>query len=269
MNSKDIDRRGFLKVAGKTTAGFALSATGLTFLPASLAQAASKNDEDNKYDFVMPRAKFDCKSSRVIDQWNTVPGGDRQLLESLSSVIRCKVKVSTNCRGPNPGQGQEKHFTHLVEFNDIDEMRKYAFIFMTASGEYEFNDRQKKNLEDYLLGGGFILMDDCVDNDSNGDFFFRSSYELLEEVFGRDAVRPIPLDHEVFHNIYDLGNSGLPYIQGQQYPAQGLFIDKRLAVFLSSTDIHCGWAYLHTGSFNNCEQAIQMGINVIMYSISH
>ena len=269
MNSKDINRRGFLKRVGKTTAGFALSATGLVFLPAPLVQGASKNDDDNKYDFIMPRAKFECKSKQVSDQWNTVPGGDRQLLESLSSVIRCRVKVSTNCQGPNPGQGQEKHFTHLAEFNDIDEMQKYTFIFMTASGEYEFNSRQKKNLEDYLLGGGFILMDDCVANTTHtGDFFFRSSYDLLGDVFGGGAVREIPLDHEVFRNIYDLGN-GLPYIQGQQHPAQGLFIDNRLAVFLSSTDIHCGWAYLRTGSFNNCKEAIEMGINIIMYSISH
>ncbi|NIN36200.1 MAG: DUF4159 domain-containing protein, partial [Gammaproteobacteria bacterium] len=42
-------------------------------------------------------------------------------------------------------------------------------------------------------------------------------------------------------------------------------------VFLSSTDIHCGWCDSHGFEFGkqNYEKAIQMGINIIMYAISH
>jgi len=163
---------------------------------------------------------------------------------------------------------------------------------MTGENPYKFDRKQKDNLREYITRGGFLLMDDCVVL-KGGDFFYKSSYELLEEVFGIGAVRRIPYEHEVFHNIYDLGDTGLPYMQrqnriflpgmkrpqqiglpymhGQNHGARGVFIGERLAVFLGSTDIHCGWCDSHGYEFgrHNYEKAIQMGINTIMYAISH
>ena len=71
-------------------------------------------------------------------------------------------------------------------------------------------------------------MDDCVFN-TVGDYFYRSSCQLLEEVFGRDALRVIDKGHEVYHNVYDFGETGAPYMQGQHHPAIGVFIEDRLA----------------------------------------
>ena len=163
---------------------------------------------------------------------------------------------------------------------------------MTGENPYKLNSRQKGNFKEYISRGGFLLMDDCVVL-RGGDFFYRSSYELLEEVFGRGAVKRIPHEHEVFHNVYDLGETGLPhmerhdtvilpgmprprqaglpYMHGQNHGARGVFIGDRLAVFLSSTDLHCGWCDSHGFTFgrSNYEKAIQMGINIIMYAISH
>ncbi|OHB74600.1 MAG: hypothetical protein A2Z25_16460 [Planctomycetes bacterium RBG_16_55_9] len=64
---------------------------------------------------------------------------------------------------------------------------------------------------------------------------------------------------------------GLPIMQGQNHGARGVFIGDRLAVFLSSTDIHCGWCDSHGFTFgrHNYQKAIQMGINVIMYALTH
>ncbi|MHC4240451.1 MAG: DUF4159 domain-containing protein, partial [Planctomycetota bacterium] len=66
---------------------------------------------------------------------------------------------------------------------------------------------------------------------------------------------------------------------GQYHGARGVFVGDRLAVFLSSTDIHCGWAdsrgrWFGTGGKRGIgkhgyKEAIQMGINIIMYALSH
>lgn len=180
----------------------------------------------------------------------------------------------------------------MVAFDEREEIRKYPLLFMTGENHYKLDDQQKRNLAEYVLRGGFLLMDDCVVG-SGGDFFYKSSYELLEEVFGRGAVRRIPLEHEIFHNMYDLGQTGLPhleqqnlvllpgmrspqqiglpYMHGQNHGARGVFVEDRLAVFLSSTDLHCGWCDSHGLTFGrrNYEKAIQMGINIIMYALSH
>ena len=152
-------------------------------------------------------------------------------------------------------------------------------------------EKQKQNLREYIARGGFLFMDDCVVG-SGGDFFYQSSYKVLQDVFGPKAVKRVPREHEVFHNVYDLGETGLPhleyhkrklpgmkpskrtplpYMHGQNHGARGVFIGDRLAVFLGSTDIHCGWCDSHGYEFgrDNYEKAIQMGINIIMYAISH
>ena len=123
-----------------------------------------------------------------------------------------------------------------------------------------------------------MLMDDCVDA-SSGDRFYQSSYKMLKNLFGAGAVKSIPLDHEVFSNVYDLRRMGLPTLWGVNHGAKGVFINERLAVFLSSVDLHCGWGDLPGDSFgkkgtrrhgqHGYEESIQMGINIIMYSISH
>ena len=71
----------------------------------------------------------------------------------------------------------------------------------------------------------------------------------------------------------------MPYIQAINYGARGVFVGDRLAVFLSSTDIHCGWCDRSLEQFgkggkrgfgdHGYKEAIQMGINTIMYAMSH
>ncbi len=124
-------------------------------------------------------------------------------------------------------------------------------------------------------------MDDCVAY-GPGDFFYHSSYKLLEQLFGRGAVNKISTENEIFHNFYDLSQVGLPYIQGTNWRPRGIFIEDRLAVLLSSTDIHCGWADRTQTWFgpnvtrrfagrgiHGYNEAIKMGINLIMYVLSH
>ena len=213
----------------------------------------------------MPRVKFAC-DERTQAPWNTYPGADRNLLQSLSSVVRCKVKLPTGCNNSQPIYGSDDQFNAVVDLTDMNQLRNYPFLFMTAEGYYTLTDRKKQNLKQYIASGGFLVMDDCVYS-GTGDYFYKSSYEILEEVFGRGSVKPIPKDHEVFHNIYNFGDNGMPYIQGQDYGAMGVFMKDRLAVFLNATDLHCGWARIMGAEKDR--KAIEMGINIIMYAISH
>ncbi len=287
---EQMNRRQFLKSAGGRTVGAALVASGLG---STIRAGAPDNGPDDldKYDFLMPRVKF-THEKREVDRWNVRPGGDANLLRELSAVIRCRVKPIRQAYDWQPQWSAEGQLNAVVGFDEMKDLAKYPFLFMTGENHYKFDDRQKANLKEYIGRGGFLLMDDCVVA-SGGDFFYKSSYALLEEVFGSGAVKRIPLDHEVFHNVYDLGDTGLPYMQmldptpmtgrprprqtslqpmhGQNHGARGVFVGERLAVFLSSTDLHCGWCDSRGGVFgiHNHKKAIQMGVNIIMYAISH
>ena len=289
---KIVDRRHFLKTAGSAIASVALASSPLA---STLCAANVKNeDEFDKYDFILTRVKF-AHEKKEVDKWNTRPGGDANLLEELASIIRCKVKPIKGTTNWQPQYASEGQLNAIVTFDQPEKLKNYPFLFMTGENHFEFTAKQKRNLKEYIIRGGFLLMDDCVVG-SGGDFFYKSAYKILEEVFGTGAVQRIPREHEVFHNVYDLGDTGLPqsqfkrsrrilgprpnrpgqrsalpYMHGQNHGARGVFIGDRLAIFLSSTDIHCGWCDRDGNEFGreSYEKAIQMGINIIMYAISH
>ena len=255
-----IGRRVFLGKAGKAAAGAMLAAEGIIAVGGSKTYGGSAEDNIEKCDFVLPRVKFVAEDGPK-DYWAVYSEGDTNLLRAFSSIIRCKVKLTTDCRGQ---EGLECRFNAVVEFGNIETLRKYPFAFMTSQYHYTLGGVEKQNLKHYIEGGGFLLMDDCV-AESTGDLFYQSSYKLLKEVFGKGAVKPIPHEHEVFHNVYDFGKTGVPHCHGTYHPAQGVFIEDRLAVFLSSTDIHCAWVN------NNrlIREGVEMGVNILMYALSH
>ncbi|MHC4474964.1 MAG: DUF4159 domain-containing protein [Planctomycetota bacterium] len=264
MAEKDegINRRAFLKETGRTVAA-ALAAGGITALARQRPYADDADDFD-RYDFLMPRVRFYANEGDK-DYWANRPEGDMNLLRRLASVVRCKVKLGSGAGRARSRTGLEGQFNAVVDFGDIERLRKFPFLFMMSQHHYSVHWRDKLNLKEYLLEGGFLLMDDCVVG-SRADYFYQSSYALLEDIFGSGVVKRVTNDHEVFHNVYDLGDIGLPRVQGANHGARGVFIGDRLAVFLSCTDIHCAWA----GVVKRYRQeAFQMGVNVIMYALTH
>jgi hypothetical protein len=232
------------------------------------------------YDCFIGRVKFDSDLAAG-DPWTIQPVGETYLLDEFSQVVRCQVKLFPELRRNRPGRGSVTHFNAVLDFNYANDLHKFPFLFMTAGGHYSFNDTQKKNFKDYIDQGGFVLMDDCVAH-GPGDFFYRSSCQLLEDIFGKAAVKTIGTGHEVFHNMYDLSQVGMPHVQGTRLPPRGIFVGDRLAVLLSANDIHCGWADRTQTWFgpnvarrfggkglHGYDESIKMGINLIMYVLSH
>jgi hypothetical protein len=252
-------RRRFLRTAGTTVTGAVLAAGPISAVGENKAYGQSPDYDLEKYDFVLPRVKFSADEGPE-DYWTVYPEADTNLLRRFSSVVRCKVKLTPDRRR----RGVQSQLNAVVEFSDIEALRKYPFAFMTSQYHYKLSAPEKRNLKRYILSGGFLMMDDCIAG-SSGDHFYQSSYELLKEVFGQAAVRPIPHEHEIFHNVYDLGQTGVPHCYGTYHRAQGVFINDRLAVWLSSTDVHCAWV----GNHRLVKQGIKMGVNILMYALTH
>jgi len=282
-----MKRRTFLKLAGVTI----LTSKPLSNRAAPPYRAENRQPEISdldQYDFVIPRVRFTEQGLRGRgkgpDVWNVRPGGDANLLRELTRVIRCRVKPIRASFDWQPQYAMAGQLNAVVTFDEPDRLREYPFLFMTGENHYQFTAAQKKNLKDYITRGGFLLMDDCVVG-SGGDFFYRSSYQLLEDVFGSGSVRRVPREHEIFHNVYDFGSTGLPYLEyvqhrrphgsahmhGQNHGARGYFVRDRLAVLLSSVDLHCGWCDSHgvEWGLEGYRKAIQMGINILMYALTH
>jgi len=231
-----INRRKFLKTAGLA------AAAGM--MPNFLH--AFKSNWKEEEPFHWGRIKFDV-TQNIPDKWDVHPWGDFRFLDALQKQTRLNIDPTW----------------HMVPLDKLKEMQKYPFLFMTAEGTFEFNKNHQKNFVEYLKRGGFIFADDCVFA-CRYDYFFKDFKKKIEKVFGKKMVK-LPNNHDIYHCYYDLPN-GLPHMQGVNHGGYALFLDGRMAVFLSPSDIHCGWC----GFFGRkkTSDSIKMATNIIVYAMT-
>lgn len=191
-------------------------------------------------------------------RWADHPTADSYLLETLKN--QTSINVDTTW--------------YVVDMDRLEEMIKYPVLFATSPDRFVCTDRQRENLKEYVLRGGFLLADDCVFKGYPPDKFTTSFKEMIFKAFGRPMVQ-IPLSDDIYHCFYDLAK--VPVMQGKDTGGWGLYINGRLAVFLDSGDIHCGWQsrYLREHRqrywfpFRNETLAMEMGVNILVYMMSH
>lgn len=191
-------------------------------------------------------------NTNVPAQWDCTPSGDHYFLQCLREQTGIQVDETW----------------HTARLSDLNELIKYPFLFMTADGDFSCTPQEFANLKEYLLRGGFLFADDCVYE--GRDLFFQGFRSKIEAAFGQKMVK-LPDTHEIYHVLYDL--PGLPHVQGQPHGGWALFLDGRMVIFLSPSDIHCGWDCIARRANwfpqEKCRDAVKMGINVVVYGMTH
>jgi hypothetical protein len=152
----------------------------------------------------------------------------------------------------------------IVALGD-DELWNVPYIFMTGHGNVRFSDRDVVALRRYLQQGGFLHADDNYGMDE-------SIRRELGRLFPEVPLVEVPLDHPVYHVVYDFPQ-GIPKIHEHDgKPAQGfgIFLDGRLAVFYSyQSDLGDGWEdpQVHRDPPEKHEAALRMGVNLFAYAV--
>ncbi|HOO08401.1 MAG TPA: DUF4159 domain-containing protein [Cyclobacteriaceae bacterium] len=139
----------------------------------------------------------------------------------------------------------------------------YPYVYMTGHGNVVFSPEEALNLRNYLIGGGFLHVDDNYGLDK----FVRLE---LKKVFPELELVEIPFDHPIYHQKFGFP-SGLPKIHehdGKPPQGFGLFYEGRLVLFYSyECDLGNGWEDQRT--YNDPEakrqEALKMGANILSY----
>lgn len=182
-------------------------------------------------------------------------GGDwyANLETSLPNLIEfCNFQLGTTI---NKDQG-------IVEVGS-KEIFSYPFVHMTGHGNVVFNSEEAQNLRNYLIGGGFLHIDDNYGMDK----FIRLE---LKKVFPELELVELPYSHPIYHQRFEFKN-GLPKIHEHDngYPkGYGLIYNGRLICFYSfECDLGDGWEdqSVHNDPEHKRQQALQMGANIIQY----
>lgn len=176
---------------------------------------------------------------------------------SLPNLARfCNVQLGTNI---NPDYA-------TVEVGSVA-LFNYPFVHMTGHGNVVFNDQEAENLRNYLIGGGFLHIDDNYGMDP----FVRVA---IKKVFPELELVELPYEHSIYSQAFKFTN-GLPKVhEHDEHPPQGfgLFWDGRLILFYTyECDLGDGWEDpdVHKDPPEMRLQALRMGANIIQYCFTN
>ncbi len=144
------------------------------------------------------------------------------------------------------------------------ELFNYPFVHMTGHGNVVFSSQEAENLRNYLIGGGFLHIDDNYGLDK----FVRPE---MKKVFPELEFIELPHSHPIYHQKFNFSN-GLPKIHEHDNKAAqgfGLIYEGRLVCFYSyESDLGDGWEdfEVHKDTEETRTKALQMGANILQYA---
>jgi hypothetical protein len=214
-----------------------------------------------------PRAQF----SRGADwreggtSWTQdYPRADRHFAEALRRLTRIHARSAEQ----------------PVNLDDGDDVYSWPWLFAGEMGDWKLTDDQAKKLREYLLRGGFLVLD---------DFWGTVEWERFEEsmalVFPDRAILEIDDSDPIFHAVYDLDDRyqlpgmwalqhGTTYRNDGSVPHwRGIYDDQgRIMVAISfNSDMGDSWEYTDEPSYPERYSALglRIGVNSVIYSMTH
>ncbi len=176
----------------------------------------------------------------------------------------------------------------VLELTDPN-LFNYPFIYIIEPGALMFSPSEVKALRQYCLNGGFLMVDDFW-----GDEEYENFHREIMAVFPDREPQEVPLEHEIFHCVYDLKEKPqLPAINAAEagrrwgitwepresdtsMPHYRAIYDDdgRIMVFIChNTDLGDGWEREGENPWYfeefSVKKAYPMGINIITYAMTH
>jgi len=141
-----------------------------------------------------------------------------------------------------------------------------SYFYLTGHGNIKFNSDETQSLRDQLLAGAFLHADDNYGMDKS----FRRE---MKNVFPEKDWVELPLSHPIFNIYYEFPNGLLKVHkhENQRPQALGLFNEGTLMVLYTyESDLGDGWEdpRVHNDPVELHENALEMGINIILYALS-
>ncbi|HJN10651.1 MAG TPA: DUF4159 domain-containing protein [Pirellulaceae bacterium] len=170
----------------------------------------------------------------------------------------------------------------VVRLTDPD-LLDYPFIYVIEPGDMYLAEDEVLGLRHYLENGGFMMVDDFW-----GEQEWYQFYTQLKRVFPQKEPVELPLEHEIFHCVYELKvKPQVPSIRHAQsghrterYDAKEAHYravydndGRMMAIICHNTDLGDGWEregedHWYFKQFSE-KYAYPMGINIVVYAMTH
>jgi hypothetical protein len=147
------------------------------------------------------------------------------------------------------------------------ELFNYPFVYLTGHGNVVFSNAEASNVRKYLIGGGFLHIDDNYGLDK----FIRKE---MKKVFPELTFTELPANHQIYNQKFKFPN-GLPKIhEHDNKRPQGfaLIWEGRIVCYYTyECDLGNGWEDYGTypgDTQDKRSSALKMGANLIQYALT-
>jgi hypothetical protein len=158
---------------------------------------------------------------------------------------------------------------YLIVDIDSPDLFKYPFAYLCEPGYLELNDKDTKNIREYLERGGFLFIDDF-----RGPRHLNNLAYQMKKVFPNRNIIPLTIQHPMFNNFYKIESLDMrpPYGRG---PVEFLGIEddhgRLVAVIDYNNDLSEFWEWLDRGELplRDAATSLKFGVNYLMYAMTH
>ena len=196
--------------------------------------------------------------------WPTdYPKADRQFLQGLLRYTAVH------------GRRQE----HVVR-PAVDELYNFPFVYAVEVGYMQLSDEEAGRLRQYLMRGGFMMADDF-----HGTREWANFEVQMKKVFPERKIEDIDVSDPIFHCFFDISElfelPGLQYLYSRRiFEKDGtapryaaIYDDDRRIMVMINHNVDMGdaweWADLPAYPARYTTQAYRLGVNYIVYALTH
>jgi len=192
------------------------------------------------------------------------PKSDRQFVQGVVRLTRLDARPYQEVLDP-----------------DSDEIFNWPWMYAVNVADWDFTEEQAKRMRDYLLKGGFLVVD-SIHGGAEWAGFMRGMGQILPDRPAEDLQN----DDAIFHVLYDLDERfqipGYPIysMTGRTYERDGfdplwraIRDEKGRILVLIGFNMHIGDSWEHADEpwwperFSSL--AYRLGINYIIYGMTH
>ena len=161
-----------------------------------------------------------------------------------------------------------------------DEMFEYPWLYAVEVGRWYLSQEEAEHLREYLLRGGFLMVDDF-----HGTYQWAGFLDSMQRVFPDRPILEIESEAPIFHVLYDLDQriqipgrryiwSGVTYERDGYVPHwRGIYDDEgRLMVAINfNMDLGDAWEHADWPQYPEPirARAYRFGINYVVYAMTH
>jgi Domain of unknown function (DUF4159) len=195
------------------------------------------------------------------------PKADRQFLLAMKRLTRIEGRSFEQVVDLDSESGEK----------DID---NYPWVYAVQVQTWTFTEPEAKKLREYLLKGGFIMVDDF-----HGTEDWETFLEGMRMVFPNRPIEDLDNRDEIFHTLYDLDdrfqvpgeqyvNTGRTYEKDGYVPKWRAIRDDRGRVIVAIChNMHLGdaweWADMPEYPERFASMAFRIGLDYIIYGMTH